>query len=138
MKVYIASFFDTRLRIRPYADVLWHKGYEVVSTWLNEVAKPEAMTTEEFWRKLAIKDLAEIKSADILILDTLDVTPRGGREVEYGFALAAFQGKLVYIVGPVRNVFHTLADRRFASWDKLVEELPEVRLPITKPSPEGV
>jgi len=93
-------------------------GHEVVSTWLDEVAKPAGMTQETFWRKLAVKDLAEVKACDLLIADTMDVTPRGGREVEFGFALGGHQSKHVFIVGPVRNVFHTLADIRFESWDE--------------------
>ena len=126
MKVYLASFFDTRTRIRPYADQIWHKGHEVVSSWLNETAKPELMTKEEFWKKLAIKDLAEVKQADMIIVDTLDVTPRGGREVEYGFALAHFQTKHAWIVGPVRNVFHELADKRFDSWEECLNAIPTI------------
>ncbi len=125
--MYIASWFDTRVRLRPVADSLWHKGHEVVSSWINETAKPEGMTQQEFWKKLAIKDLAEVKQADMIIVDTLDITPRGGREVEYGFALAHFQTKMCWIVGPVRNVFHELADRRFDNWDDALAAIPNVR-----------
>ena len=128
MKIYIASFFDTRERLHGPAATLWKMGHEVVSTWLYEVQKPALMSKEEFWRKLALKDLAEIKAADLLICDTFDVTPRGGREVEFGFALGGFQGKMVYVVGPVRNVFHTLADKTFESWDEClrhIEGLPD-------------
>lgn len=132
MKIYIASFFDTRERLRPYRDQLWKLGNEVVSTWLDETAKPEGMTHDEFWRKLAMKDVAEVKSADLLIVDTIDQTPRGGREVELGVALGAFQQKLVYIVGPVRNVFHELADRRFENWEACIQRIAEIS---TKPLP---
>lgn len=126
MKIYVASFFDTRTRIRPYADQLWHKGHELTSSWLNETAKPDGMSKEVFWKKLAIKDLAEVKQADMIIVDTIDVTPRGGREVEYGFALAHFQTKHAWIVGPVRNVFHELADQRYDNWDDLLSAIPSV------------
>jgi hypothetical protein len=134
VKIYIASFFDTRNRIRPYADKLWSMGHEVVSTWLNEVARPEGMTTEEFWKKLAVKDLAEINAADLLILDTIDVTPRGGREVELGFALGRFQTKSIYMVGPIRNVFHTLVDRRYDDYDSLLRDLPNVNRDAENPT----
>jgi len=135
MKVYIASFFDTRNRIRPYADELWKRGHEVVSTWLNETSRPEGMTTDEFWKKLAIKDLAEINAADLLILDTIDVTPRGGREVELGFALGRFQGKSIYMVGPVRNVFHMLVDRRYDSYEALLADIPNITKANENPAP---
>jgi hypothetical protein len=81
------------------------------------------MSQETFYRKLALKDLAEIKSADLLICDTLDVTPRGGREVEFGLALGAFQSKLIWVVGPLRNVFHRLADEHFETWDEVLNRL---------------
>lgn len=73
------------------------------------------MSTDTFYRKLAIKDLAEIRSADIFVLFTEDVSERGGKEVEFGFALGRFQGCLLFIVGPKRNVFHQLADATFAN-----------------------
>lgn len=123
MKIYIASFFDTRERLRPVRDELWKLGHEVVSTWLDEAAKPSSMDTEIFYKKLASKDLAEINSADLLILDTNDLTPRGGREVEYGFALGRFQSKQVWIVGPSRNIFHRLADRHFDTWEDCLNAL---------------
>lgn len=119
MKIYIASFFDTRERLRPIRDRLWKLGHEVVSSWIDEAPRVEGMTEDEFFRKTAIKDLAEVKQADLLIVDTLDVSPRGGggREVEYGFALGHFQTKLTYHVGPIRNIFHWLADKHFDTWE---------------------
>lgn len=144
MKIYIASFFDTRERLRPHRDALWKMGHEVVSSWLDEVAKPAHMSKDEFWRKLAFKDLAEVRAADMLIIDTLDVSPRGGREVEFGFALGAFAGKTTVLVGPVRNVFHELADYKFEDWDTALELLdslkpaPKDQLePNTTPSADG-
>jgi nucleoside 2-deoxyribosyltransferase len=124
-KIYIASFFNTRQRLRPYRDELWKLGYEITSTWLDETAKPHGMNIHEFFRKLAIKDIAEIYRADILIIDTIDVTPRGGREVELGVAVASFQNKLLYLVGPKRNVFHELVDRVFESWEECLWYMKE-------------
>lgn len=79
------------------------------------------MPTEIFWKKLAIKDLAEIRAADVMILDTQIVDDRGGREAEWGFALGQHQRMQIFIVGPGRSVFHTLADRRFDSWDECLD-----------------
>ena len=135
MKVYYAGFFDSQKRIRAEADKMWLKGHEVCSTWLYETSRPEGMTTDEFWKKLAIKDLAEINAADLLVLDTIDVTPRGGREVELGFALGRFQGKSIYMVGPVRNVFHTLVDRKFDSYEDLMKDIPDITKPSENPAP---
>lgn len=119
MRIYIASFFETKDRLQEPKKALWKLNHEVVSSWLDEAPRGEFMpTTEIFWKKLAMKDLAELERADAIILDTLDVNPRGGREVEFGFALAGWQNKLVCIVGPYRNVFHTLADKQFNTWDE--------------------
>lgn len=122
LKVYIASFFETRERLRPIRDKLnaMNGHYQVLSTWLDEGKKPEAQTKAEWWKSLACKDLNEIDEADIVILDTLDVNPRGGREVEWGYALSKYSIKSVYIVGPLRNVFHTQCDHQFKTWDDLL------------------
>ena len=97
----------------------------MVSTWLDETKKPEGMPSDIFKKKLAVKDLAEIKSADLFALDTEVPSERGGKEVELGFALGQFQSKLIYIVGPQRNVFHQLADRVFETWEDFIKHMRE-------------
>lgn len=126
MKIYLAAKFERRLIIREQADKLWRLDYEIVSTWLNEVQKPSGMLVTEFNKKLAIKDLAEIKSADILILDTAVASERGGKEVEFGFALGQFHSKRIFIVGPKRNVFHELCDMQFEDWDACLVYMEEL------------
>ena len=108
------------MRIRPWRDAIWNLGHEVVSTWLDEVARPPSVTQEEFYRKLAIKDLCEIAAAELVIIDTAEITQRGGRENEFGFALGQHQKKLIWIVGPARSVFHQLADTRFNEWNECI------------------
>ena len=117
MKVYLAARFETRATLRPVRDSLWKMGHEVVSTWIDETVKPAGMGQDVFWKKLALKDLAEIKSADLLVLDTHVGSERGGKEVEFGYALGRFQSMQVFLVGPIRNVFHELCDQRFETWD---------------------
>lgn len=120
MKIYLAAKFERRLFIRKRADQLWKLGHQITSTWLNETTKPESMTKEIFFRKLAIKDLCEIMAADLIILDTAEQSTRGGKENEFGFALGQFQNKLVYIVGRKRSVFHELADMVFKNWKECI------------------
>jgi hypothetical protein len=122
-KIYIAAQFESRHRIRPFAHQLWDLGYEIVGTWLNETAKPAGMSHEIFMKKLAWKDVAEIQSADLLIQDTFKMSPRGGASTEYGVALHAFQSKQLWVVGPLRSVFHYVCDKHFDTWLKAVEEL---------------
>ncbi len=126
-RVYIAAQFESRLRIRPQADKLWNMGYEIVSSWLNECARPPGMTHPEFMRKLAMKDLAEIQSADLLIQDTFKMSTRGGAATEWGIALRSYQSKLLWVVGPVRSVFHYLADQHFESWDACLKTLRKLK-----------
>lgn len=127
MKIYIAGCFEERLRLRDVADQVWQEGHGITSTWLDEVTKPAAMTQDEFFKKLAIKDLCEISAADLLILDTIVMSTRGGASNEFGFALGAHQSKLVWVVGPKRSVFHELADRHFETWDDCIKVLREMK-----------
>ncbi len=121
MKIYISGTFTAQRRLRPWRDELWRIGHQVTSSWLDELSKPDGMPVEAFNRKLAIKDLAEIKEADCLIIDTDGASTTGGRYVELGYALA--NHKLIYVVGPQRSVFLSLADRRFDTWDALLQFL---------------
>jgi len=123
VKIYIAAKFARREDMRPMRDMIWGVGHEVVSTWLDEVKRPDGMDSVTFKKKLAIKDLAEVISADLLILDTYNPSETGGKEVEFGIALGRFQTKLMWIVGPKRNVFHELADRVFDTWAQAIDAL---------------
>lgn len=102
---------------------MWDMGHEVVSSWLNETAKPGGMSHADFMRKLAMKDMAEIQGADLLIQDTFKMSYRGGAATEFGLALHGFQTKQVWVVGPLRSVFHYLCDRHFKSWKEALAEL---------------
>src|ERR1039458_5245936 len=124
MKIYIASRFADRLRLRQVADKIWNMGHEITSTWLNEVTKTPSMTREEFWNCLARKDLQEIAASDLVIRDVHKISSTGGADTEFGFALARHQHCLVWTVGKApRNVFHTLADKHFDTWDAAIKEL---------------
>ncbi len=74
MKVYIGAQFESRMRIRPFAEQLWHLGHTITSTWLHETARPKSMAHEEFMKKLGGKDLAEINAADLFIQDTIKMS----------------------------------------------------------------
>jgi len=124
MKIYVAGSFVSRNRLRPVRDILWSMGHECVSTWLDEVAKPIPMTQKEFYKKLAMKDIAELKSADLVIVDLIDPSSSGGRDTELGLALGAFSAKQVYLVGKPVCVFHELADKQYDTWDQLLTEFP--------------
>ena len=121
MKIYISASFAARLRLRPMRDCLFAMGHDVTSSWLDEVARSESMDQEVFDKKLAIKDLVEAGSADLLIQDTFTPSTTGGLHVEWGIALGRFQRQQLWLVGPIRNVFHRLYDLQFADWGELFE-----------------
>mgnify|MGYP001614890959 FL=1 len=118
MKVYIASYFNTRDRIVPMAHAIRDQGHTITASWL-ETANDD--NSRPRWREYALRDMDEILASDLLIVDTFDVTPRGGREVELGLAIA--WGLYVWGVGPKRNVFHELVDPWFETWEEALTDL---------------
>lgn len=119
--IYIAGKFTAKDRLREERDRLRKLGYVVTSGWLEE---PETDYTADAAYKVecAKRDLDEVVRAKTLIIDTLDVSDTGGREVEFGVALGNCDQ--IYVVGPLRNVFHYLVPERchFDSWDALIED----------------
>lgn len=118
MKIYIAGKYEARERLRSIRAILQERGHEVISSWLDETA-PKGEVTDEYKASVAIRDFREILNADLFILDTLDESNTGGREVELGWALAlTLMGlhKMKPIrIGPDRNVYHMLPSA--PSWE---------------------
>jgi hypothetical protein len=121
MKVYLAATFTERERVRQYKDKLFQLGHEVISSWLDEIARPDFLTEVEFKKKLAFKDIVEVYAADLLIQDTEQSS--GGKNVELGVAFGQFHDKLIWTVGPPTNVFQELVDRQFVTWEELLKYL---------------
>lgn len=97
-------------------------GHTVNSTWIDAPDTATHDAPEKPYAYLARKDKAEIEVADVLILDTLEMTSRGGREYEAGYANGLGIG--VVMVGPIRIVFHSVL-RRYDSWDHLIKEVSQ-------------
>ena len=85
-------------------------GLTITSRWLNQdpssgYADGSSDTGQEFARR----DLEDIADADGFLFFAEDPTIgvlRGGRHVEFGYALAT--GKVMDVVGPDENVLHLL------------------------------
>ncbi len=133
-KIYIAARFSIKEHAKALREDLEEMGYEVTSRWLNAEGSEESEGISQFAsgkadldqvRQWAKDDLADIDAADILILMTQDpLKPfhRGGRMVEFGYALA--KGKTIWICGPLENVFTPLAHQRFQDAIDLVTTIP--------------
>jgi hypothetical protein len=121
MRIYVSGTFTAQHRLRDRANQLFILGHEITSTWLNESAKPAALTEEQWLQRLATKDVAEVMLADCLVLDLAGVSTTGGRFVEWGVASHPRDPKLRYTVGPRdAGCFHRLADAHFATWEDLL------------------
>jgi len=121
MRIYLAASFVAQHRLRPIRDRLLTLGHDVVSSWLDEAAKPEHLTQERFDTHLAIKDFTEVVQCDCVIIDTLEPSTTGGRYVELGIALA--NSKLIYQVGPQVGIFERLVDEAFDTWEHAINYL---------------
>ena len=126
--VYLGGAFEAKTRLMGIRDVLETiPGVKVVGTWLNQPSDDGVGLNEgedtlvEKATEYAVRDLEEVYGADLLILDTIQTNDRGGKDTEFGAALAS--GQTTWIVGPRRNVFQRLADKRFESWEPAIEYL---------------
>lgn len=114
MKLYLAAGFSKKNDIAEKTELLKSYGVDVVSSWHLETVGPQttlADCSDDYHRENAARDLAEIESADTLVLFTQDPTIpfcRGGRMHEAGYAQG--KGKRVVVVGPKENIFHWLSD----------------------------
>jgi hypothetical protein len=115
MTVYIAGRYSRRDEFRLVAKQLEDAGIFVASRWLHEDKPLQTQMgddSEDFYIETQEIDLADIESADEILFfaeDPLIGTPRGGRHVEFGFALAIarfFGNMRISVIGPKENVFH--------------------------------
>ena len=118
--IYIAGAFESQARLQPWRDRMQALGHVVVSTWLDETGTGTPTPLEAY--AYAIRDLGEVQTCDVLILDTFDTNERGGREFEAGVAFNGGAKRGVVRVGPSRNVFHELLGA-YDSWEELLEWL---------------
>lgn len=115
MKIYLAARYERRTELAGYADRLRKLGHVVTSRWLAGNAELPVAAQAEM-------DLADIDEAEVVVSFTEPpgVYSRGGRHVEFGYALA--RGKSLVIVGPAENIFHVKAEEQYPNFEALVEE----------------
>jgi nucleoside 2-deoxyribosyltransferase len=129
-KVYLAAKYDRRDEMRKHRERLKEVGIEVTSRWLDEQGSLEGNMDEkddEFYIKTAQVDLEDVCAATFLIFFAEDPrvgVRRGGRHVEFGYALAL--GIPIAVVGPRENIFHHIP-RRVKHFDSLETFIKEFK-----------
>ena len=118
MKIYLAAPFSTAHQVElGYARSLAGWGHIVVSQW-HRLPHPTDLS------RAAKRDLEDILEADTLIL-LANLRPganRGGRHVEFGFALA--RDKRIMVVGARQNLFHYLPNVEvYPTWGLCLDAL---------------
>lgn len=108
MKFYISARYGRRLEAEELGRVLLEEGHEITSRWIwrDQPDDYETATHEEV-ADYAEEDIEDVMNAEALItLSEPSNNPygRGGRHVEFGFALG--MGKELYVIGPLENIFH--------------------------------
>jgi nucleoside 2-deoxyribosyltransferase len=119
MKVYLAARFSRLPEVVAYAAELEAEGIEVTSRWLRGGHEWVGTADEEIPVErnalFAKEDLDDIEAADMVVCFTESPRSgpaRGGRHVEFGYALA--RGMNILVVGYRENVFYCLPDVDFA------------------------
>lgn len=112
MRVYLASRYSRRDEMARFAQYLRRSGVIVTSRWIDErLALDPTLNdcTPEHNLRVARIDLDDIDEADVVIFHSADPlvgTPRGGRHVEFGYAMGV--GKRLVVIGGRENIFHFL------------------------------
>lgn len=94
-------------------------GHECDCVWLD-VAEDYPVPPEEAYLE-SYRNIRELEKATLFILDTIDESITGGREVEFGIAL--HRGIKRWRIGPIRNIFHTLTQKDFNTWEEVLKAL---------------
>ena len=121
MKIYVSGSYNEQKRLREESHKLFALGHGITSTWLNETQQPKHLTEQQWFTKLAVKDLAEVAAADCIIMDTDGTSTSGGRYVEWGFAIGRFNMLKLLVGANHYGVFQKLADKSFANWDEVLK-----------------
>lgn len=130
MKIYLAARFSQHPEMQGVRDVLEALGHEVTSRWIDlhnglqpHSAMPDQLNGDpQGCAIFGLRDIADMNAADTIISFTLVGGGKGGRHVEFGYALAA--GHRMILVGPREHIFHTHPSvEHYEDWPRLVMAL---------------
>ncbi len=128
MKLYVSGTLTLMKKRREDAAVLRGHGFDVTSNWLYEPELRVSDPDHEEWelRARANDDVEDITRADAIVLFTEGKSTSGGRDVEFGIALAL--RKRLFVIDGGYNVFHRRAEaEHFDDLGQLILKLTEER-----------
>lgn len=113
--IYVAAPWKNRDQARDAAQALLRDGHRITSRWLSDGHD----LVDIQWRspqcvREARMDLADVRDASTVLVLTTSEPIGVGHHVEFGYALAT--GKVVVVAGPLRSVFHPLANFWYPTW----------------------
>lgn len=129
-KIYLAARYSRHPEMQSYAAQLGELGHTIVSRWIlgdHDLRAKGESDSFQWMQVWANEDLDDLSRSQLAIFFTEGENPpgraRGGRHVEYGYAMA--HAKRILVVGPRENVFHYLLpeNRVFATFDDCLKYL---------------
>jgi hypothetical protein len=152
LKIYMASNFSDKDRVKQRCGELQALGITTLSRWASETAPHNCTITDkpaQYMRETAVYDIEDICAADVLIIvsptdaEMVNMTPhqlsRGGRHFEEGFIYGlmwaqrwtgAGTPQRLILLGRRENVFHFLDGESVAKNYPVVQQFdtwPEVK-----------
>jgi len=127
MDFYLAGRFSRQANLRLLRDEIVQNGHRCVASWLDVKETEEGIKDgngyiREQTRRFSRADLQDVEMCDMFILCDDGYPSSGGRNVEFGYALAL--GKHIVRVGPASNIFtDALCDEEFDNWDDCISYL---------------
>lgn len=134
MRFYLAGPYAWQEKLSEYAEQLSNRGHTTTSHWLSSsVADNEPLDDSEK-ESLASNDLVDIRTADVFLafMSGDAAHGRGGRHVEYGYALALteFHALETIVIGETDNIFYSVEHvRRFADWESFLATVDDLNQP---------
>lgn len=119
MEIYLSAQWSRRDEMAANAKLLRIDGHGVWSQWHDILMGDDAAAPNEHdWATWAKSDLADIARCDAFVAFTEPpgTMARGGRHVEWGYAIGA--GLRPIVVGPIESQFYSLRVHQFVDFEQ--------------------
>ena len=134
MRFYLVGPYQWQEQLNGYAKQLEILGHQVTSSWLLCELPDDYPLEDVQKRAFASHDLIDIGNTETFIAFLSDdpAHGRGGRHVEYGYALgiAEFRRMQTVVIGETDNIFYLVEQvRRFADWESFIATVEDLTQP---------